>query len=175
MLSKRGVCSRTEAARWIAAGRVTVGGAVVRDPEYPTADGRRSIAVDGRRCAAPERVLHRAEQTARPGDHDTDERGRDTVYRCLDGAGCRGWRRSVAWTRRAKACCCSATIRMGRRVTDPATGPDKVYHVQVDAIPDELLAALVGASTTTATFLRASSARGAARGRNERLAGNGAG
>ncbi len=35
MLSKLGVCSRTEAARWIAEGRVRVDGRIVRDPEFP--------------------------------------------------------------------------------------------------------------------------------------------
>lgn len=34
VLSKLGVCSRTEAARWVADGRVSVAGRVVRDPEF---------------------------------------------------------------------------------------------------------------------------------------------
>ena len=46
MLSKRGLCSRTEAARWILGGRIAVDGRIVRDPEFPTlADA--AIALDG--------------------------------------------------------------------------------------------------------------------------------
>ena len=55
-LSKRGVCSRTQAAEWIRAGRVRVDGRVVRDPEFPTVAGRHRISVDGRDLdAVPER------------------------------------------------------------------------------------------------------------------------
>ena len=53
VLSKRGLCSRSEAARLVAAGRVRVGGRVVRDPEAPTlldAD----VAIDGDEAAAAE-------------------------------------------------------------------------------------------------------------------------
>ena len=40
ILSKRGICSRTEAARWIAAGRVSVAGKVMRDPDIRPPLGR---------------------------------------------------------------------------------------------------------------------------------------
>lgn len=53
------------AAEWIAAGRVSVDGRVVRDPEFPTTP-ETVIAVDG--------------EAAR-------EHARGTVYRCFDGAG----------------------------------------------------------------------------------------
>ena len=58
VLSKRGVCSRTQATEWVRAGRVSVGGRVVRDPEFPTFLERDDIRVDGEplRRAAP-RVL----------------------------------------------------------------------------------------------------------------------
>jgi hypothetical protein len=38
-LSKRGLCSRTQASEWIRAGRVSVDGRIVRDPEFPTIAG----------------------------------------------------------------------------------------------------------------------------------------
>jgi 23S rRNA pseudouridine2605 synthase len=41
VLSKAGVCSRSEAARWIADGRVRVSGRIIRDPEFPIASRRR--------------------------------------------------------------------------------------------------------------------------------------
>ena len=37
VLSKRGVCSRSEAERRIRDGRVQLDGRIVRDPEHPTA------------------------------------------------------------------------------------------------------------------------------------------
>ncbi|MGO4776718.1 S4 domain-containing protein, partial [Lysobacter sp. 2RAB21] len=39
VLSKQGLCSRSEAAKWIAAGRVSVDGRIVRDAEFPIVQG----------------------------------------------------------------------------------------------------------------------------------------
>ena len=47
VLSKAGVCSRSEAARWIADGRVRVSGRIVRDPEFPIGQPAPPIEVDG--------------------------------------------------------------------------------------------------------------------------------
>ena len=44
ILSKRGLCSRSEAERLIRAGRVQLDGEVVRDPRYP-ADPERAVIV----------------------------------------------------------------------------------------------------------------------------------
>lgn len=172
MLSKLGVCSRSEAARWIAAGRVSVDGRVVRDAEFPIGAGRR-IAVDGRGidgAAAPERVYLMLNKPRGLVTTASDERGRDTVYRCFDGARIDG--KELSWIapvgRLDKAS--EGLLLFGNdpqwaaRITDPASGPDKTYHVQVDAIPDEtLLARLVAGveadgerlSAKSATLLRA--------------------
>ena len=48
-LSKFGVCSRAEAVRWIEAGRVQVGGRVVRGPARRVDPRHDEIRVDGRR------------------------------------------------------------------------------------------------------------------------------
>lgn len=53
LLSKWRVASRTEAQRLVRAGRVTVAGAVVRDPRARVDPRRQAVAVDGRRIAAP--------------------------------------------------------------------------------------------------------------------------
>lgn len=46
------------------------------------------------------------------------------------------------------------------RITDPRTGPDKTYHVQVDTIPgDHLLVALMQGVSDEGVVLRAKSAR----------------
>ena len=145
MLSKRGVCSRSEAARWIAAGRVSVAGRVVRDPEYPTHADEPAILVDGLSlsAAAPHYLM-----LNKPRGLVTtavDEQGRETVYRCFDGAGL-GWIAPVGRLDKASEglLLFSNDPAWAARITDPATGPDKTYHVQVDAVPDAaLLAALV--------------------------------
>ena len=47
-LSKFGVCSRREAERWIAAGRVQVNGALEREPSRRIDPSRDRVLVDGR-------------------------------------------------------------------------------------------------------------------------------
>jgi 23S rRNA pseudouridine2605 synthase len=139
-LSKRGLCSRTQAAEWIRDGRVRVDGRVVRDPEFPTIAGVHRIAVDGRGldalAASPRYLMLNKPRglvtTAR------DERGRDTVYRCFDGADV-GWIAPVGRLDKASEglLLFSNDPVWSARITDPETGPDKTYHVQIDRIPDE--------------------------------------
>lgn len=159
MLSKRGLCSRTEAARWIADGRVSVGGRVVRDPEAPTRPEAR-IAIDGV-AAAPARryiALHKPRglvTTAR------DEQGRETIYRCLDGAGL-PWVAPVGRLDKASEglLLLSNDPAWAAAITDPILGPRKTYHVQVDTIPDAALErALERGVQVDGDHLRAASAR----------------
>lgn len=172
VLSKRGLCSRSEAARWIAAGRVSVDGRIVRDAEFPVGAGRR-IAVDGREiggAAVADRVYLMLNKPRGLVTTASDERGRDTVYRCFDGARLDG--KEIGWIapvgRLDKASegllLFSNDPQWAARITDPASGPDKTYHVQVDAIPDgALLARLLQGvdadgerlSVKAATLLRA--------------------
>jgi 23S rRNA pseudouridine2605 synthase len=90
-----------------------------------------------------------------------DEQGRDTVYRCLDGAGL-GWIAPVGRLDKASEglLLFSNDPAWAAHINDPATGPDKTYHVQVDTIPDAAaLAALVeGVDGGEDGWLRASSA-----------------
>lgn len=132
------------AARWIGEGRVAIDGRVVRDPERPVAPGAR-IAIDGvpLREAAPVHIaLNKPRGLVTTAN---DERGRDTVYRCFDGAGL-PWIAPVGRLDKASEglLLFSNAPAWAARITDPETGPDKTYHVQVDAIPDaSTLAALV--------------------------------
>ena len=91
----------------------------------------------------------------------SDERGRDTVYRCLDDPAL-PWLAPVGRLDRASEgllLFCNDPA-WAARLTDPATGPDKTYHVQVDAIPDDaMLAALVMGVDVEGERLRAKSAR----------------
>ena len=143
MLSKHGICSRTQAAQWIVGGRVRVDGHVVRDPEFPVDRSRQRVAVDGRELDAAPRLYLMLNKPRGLVTTASDERGRDTVYRCFDGAGL-PWLAPVGRLDKASEgllLFCNDP-EWAARITDPAAGPDKTYHVQVDTIPD---AALLGA------------------------------
>ena len=160
VLSKRGLCSRTEAARWIAAGRVSLGGRVVRDPEHATA-ATAVIAIDGVPLATAERIYVALNKPRGLVTTAVDERGRDTVYRCFDDAGL-PWLAPVGRLDKASEgllLFCNDP-EWAARVTDPEHGQDKTYHVQVDTIPDAaLFASLVRGIEIDGVFLRAKSAQ----------------
>lgn len=146
VLSKRGLCSRTQAAQWVREGRVSVHGQVIRDPEHPTALDDEAIVLDGGAVASAQKSVHVMLNKPR-GLVTTadDERGRDTVYRCFDGHDL-GWLAPVGRLDKASEGLLLFTNdpRWAAGVTDPNTGPDKTYHVQIDRIPDPaLLAALL--------------------------------
>ena len=144
VLSKLGLCSRTQAAAWVAAGRVAVNGRVVRDPEFPVRQGTDALSVDGRALDAAEPVYLALNKPRGLVTTASDERGRDTVYRCLEGAGL-PWLAPVGRLDQASEglLLMSNDPAWAAAITDPATGPEKTYHVQVDAVPDAaLLAAL---------------------------------
>lgn len=142
VLSKAGHCSRTDAARLVAEGRVALNGRIVSDPEQPVDVARDRVRVDGKPLAAGPRhhlMLNKPRglvTTAR------DEQGRDTVYRCFDGAGL-PWLAPVGRLDRASEglLLFSNDPEWAARITDPDAGLDKTYHVQVDAIPDDALLA----------------------------------
>jgi len=161
VLSKAGLCSRTEAARWIGEGRVTVDGRTINNPEFPIIDGRHVVRVDGQPLDAPRRlhiVLNKPRGLVTTAQ---DEQGRDTVYRCFDGAGL-PWLAPVGRLDKASEglLLFSNDPQWAARLTDPGTGPDKTYHVQIDAIPDAAqLAALCSGVDDDGEFLRARQAR----------------
>lgn len=142
VLSKRGLCSRSEAERLVRAGRVRLDGRTIRDPEYPADLQRAIVEIDG---VEPSAVVPRHLMLNKPRGLVTtsrDERGRETVYRCLDGARLDGEPIGhVAPVGRLDKASEGLLLftndpQWAARITDPATGPDKTYHVQVDRIPD---------------------------------------
>ena len=163
MLSKQGVCSRGEAAKWIVAGRVTVAGCIVREPEFPIVHGvhgLHDIAVDGRALDHAARVYLMLNKPRGLVTTTSDERGRETVYACFDTAGL-PWIAPVGRLDKASEgllLFCNDP-QWAARITDPERGPDKTYHVQVDSIPSQsALAALVKGVDETGERLRARSA-----------------
>jgi len=138
VLSKQGVCSRSEAERWIRAGRVALEGRVVRDPQYPVRAGQAGITVDGRPLGAAQ---YRYVMFNKPRGlvvSAADERGRATVYDALADAGL-PWLGAVGRLDKASEglLLLSNDTLWAAGITDPATHCDKTYHVQVNCIPDQ--------------------------------------
>ncbi len=140
VLSKRGLCSRTQAAKWILAGRVQVDGRVQRDPEFPVSGERHRIAVDGRDLDPSDRVYVMLNKPRGLITTTSDEQGRDTVYRWLEGTGL-PWLAPVGRLDKASEGLLLFTNdpAWASGITDPERGPDKTYHVQIDCIPDAAL------------------------------------
>jgi len=135
-LSKFGVCSRAEAERWIAAGRVSVDGEVVRWPARRIDPRRHRVSVDGRRVGdETERVvlaLHKP-----PGYVTTrvEPGGRPTVYDLLGDVG--RWVFPVGRLDRDSSGLLIFTNdhRLGQRLTDPGHRVPKTYHARVEGVP----------------------------------------
>lgn len=137
VLSKRGLCSRSEAERLILEGRVRLDGRTIRNPEHRTNLHEAMVEVDGVGTSA---ITHRHLMLNKPRGLVTtlrDERGRDTVYSCFEGEDL-GHIAPVGRLDKASEglLLFSNDPAWAARITDPATGPDKTYHVQVDCIPD---------------------------------------
>jgi 23S rRNA pseudouridine2605 synthase len=144
VLSKHGVCSRTQAAQWILAGRVSVDGSVVRNPEFPVIRGQHRVEVDGQALDGAARQYVMLNKPRGLVTTAKDEHGRDTVYRCFDGAAL-PWLAPVGRLDKASEglLLFSNDPEWAARITDPKHGLDKTYHVQVDTLPTpELLQAL---------------------------------
>lgn len=148
-LSKAGACSRTMAATWVRQGRVSINGISVGDPEHPVRDGMDRVEVDGRPLVRSAGVYLALNKPRGLVTSARDERGRDTVYRCLDGAGL-DWIAPVGRLDRASEglLLLSNDPQWAAGITDPVGGLEKTYHVQVDAIPDDALMDALGAGTS---------------------------
>ncbi len=83
VLSRFGLVSRNEAARWIEGGRVTVDGTVVRDPERRTDPRRERIAVDGSPVRAARKLYYVMNKPVGVLTTTRDPQGRQTVYDVL--------------------------------------------------------------------------------------------
>jgi 23S rRNA pseudouridine2605 synthase len=83
VLARAGLCSRRDAERWIAEGRVSLAGAVLKSPAV-TVTAESDIRVDGKPIPAAEpRRLWRYHKPAGLVTTHRDERGRPTVFEKL--------------------------------------------------------------------------------------------
>ncbi|SDD94843.1 23S rRNA pseudouridine2605 synthase [Aquimonas voraii] len=136
VLSKRGLCSRSEAERWVRAGRVTVRGRVVTDPESPTALDEPRIVVDGGQAQSAERIYLALNKPRGLVTTARDERGRETVYRCLEGLGL-PWVAPAGRLDQASEglLVLSNDPAFNAALTEPRTPLHKTYRVQVEGQP----------------------------------------
>jgi 23S rRNA pseudouridine2605 synthase len=137
-ISKLGLGSRTQAARWVAEGRVRVNGKPVADPEFPVRMGVDRVEVTGLDAAPAQRRVLALNKPRGLVTSTRDEQGRDTVYECLRDASL-PWLAPVGRLDKASEglLLFSNDPEWAARVSGPG-GPDKCYHVQVDAIPDAI-------------------------------------
>ena len=136
-LSKLGFCSRTQAEALITEGRVRVDGRVVRNVAARVDPGHARITVDGKPIV-PERKVYLMLNKPRGSVTTRDDpQERATVYDCLEGLDL-PFVAPVGRLDKASEGLLLLTndTRWAQRVLDPASNVEKVYHVQIDRLPD---------------------------------------
>lgn len=136
-LSKLGLCSRTEAARWIAAGRVEVDGKPAHDPDLRVDPARSRIRVDGAAARAESKIHLMMNKPRGLLTTRDDPEGRPTVYGLLQDAGL-PWVAPVGRLDQASEGLLLFTndTRWADALLDPARHVPKTYHAQVGGLPD---------------------------------------
>ncbi len=158
-LSKLGLCSRTQAEALIAEGRVEVGGKVIRNAALRVDPDRDHIAVDGKRVVGERKVYLMVNKPRGLITTRDDPQDRGTVYDCLEGPDL-PFVSPVGRLDKASEGLLLMTndTRWAARLLDPASGVDKLYHVQIGALPDDtMLAKLRAGAMVDGDMLRARS------------------
>jgi 23S rRNA pseudouridine2605 synthase len=141
-LSKLGLCSRSQACAWIAAGRVRLVGAITRNPEAPVRMGIDRVEIDGQTAAAADKVYLVVNKERGVVTTASDEHGRATVYDSLpeppSGHGA-DWVAPVGRLDKASEGLLLMTndSEWAARITAPESHLDKTYHVQIARVADE--------------------------------------
>jgi 23S rRNA pseudouridine2605 synthase len=135
VLSKQGLASRAQAATWVREGRVRVNGRLVRDPEFGVLFGRDVVTVAGSDGAVVKPVYLMLNKPRGLVTSTIDEQGRDTVYRCFDGAGL-PWMSPVGRLDKASEglLLFSNDTSWSARITAPESRLDKTYAVHIDRV-----------------------------------------
>lgn len=139
ILSKLGFCSRAEAVRLIQGGRVRLNGRVCLNPEQRTHPTRDRIDVDGQPVGSASKVYLMLNKPRGLVTTASDERGRPTVFDCLRDASLPAHVSPVGRLDQASEGLLLFTndTAWAARLTDPAAGVEKTYHVQVDQVLDQ--------------------------------------
>lgn len=153
LLARAGICSRRDAERWIADGRVSVDGRVLTTPAV-TVTAANDVRVDGKAVPASERPrLWRYYKPAGLVTTHRDERGRPTVFGALP----KDLPRLISVGRldlnSEGLLLLTNDGALARRLELPSTGWLRRYKVRVHgAVEPERLAALAQGITVGAVF-----------------------
>jgi 23S rRNA pseudouridine2605 synthase len=148
LLARAGLCSRRDAERWIAEGRVSVDGAVLTSPAV-VVGAENDVRVDGEPVPQPERArLWRYHKPTGLVTTHRDEKGRPTVFGALP----KDLPRLISVGRldlnSEGLLLLTNDGALARRLELPATGWVRRYKVRVHgAVDAERLAALAGRIT----------------------------
>lgn len=157
-INKAGFASRSQAEQMVRKGLVRLNGRIVLDPETPTT-ARDRIEVDGKPLAASRKVYLMCNKPRGLVTTAEDERGRATVFRCLEGLdlphvgpvgrldmaseGLLLFTNDTSWA---------------NALLDPANRIPKTYHVQVEgAVDDATIGRMTAGIADKGELLRADS------------------
>ena len=140
-LSKLGFCSRSTAVDLIKAGRVTVGGVVRRNPDFPTDAERDRITVDGEPVSAARKIYLMLNKPRGFVTTAKDELERETIFDLLPPDLRKSHLSAVGRLDKASEGLLLLTndTTWGDRLLSPDSHVDKVYHVQINAVADAAL------------------------------------
>jgi 23S rRNA pseudouridine2605 synthase len=144
VMSKLGLCSRTQAIAMILEGRVSVDGRVQRNPERPT-DQKERISIDGKVASAVQRLYIAFNKPRGLVVTAADNLDRETIFDLLKTSGL-PYLAPVGRLDKASEGLLLMTndSEWASRVSNPETGLLKTYHVQINDIPDQdVLAAML--------------------------------
>jgi 23S rRNA pseudouridine2605 synthase len=136
VISKLGLGSRSQATQWVRDGRVRVNERVVRDAEFPVRQGIDRVEIEGQQTGAAARLVLMLNKPRGLVTTTKDEHGRETVYHCFTGAAL-PWMAPVGRLDKASEglLLFSNDPAWAARITNPESGPDKTYHVQIGRLP----------------------------------------
>jgi len=154
-LSKLGYCSRSQASVFIQAGQVRLKGRVCRDPQTPVHLSTAEIEVGERPVTARGFVYLMLNKPRGVVTTASDEKGRTTVYSCLDKA--LPWVAPVGRLDKASEGLLLLTndSEWAARILDPESKIEKRYHVQIEStVPESVAEALLNGLKRDGEFLR---------------------
>jgi 23S rRNA pseudouridine2605 synthase len=159
-ISKLGYCSRSNAAKIIHAGEVSLNGTIRRNPEFPVYLDRDRIEVSGNAIKTQARIYWMLNKPRGLVTTASDEKGRDTIYGLLDDS--LPWMGPVGRLDKATEGLLLLTndSEWGAQISDPASHLNKTYHVQVRTAATHLpIESLVSGVLESGELLRAKGAR----------------